>query len=192
MMVTAEARALIITGSMGAGKSAVAAEISDLLAAQEVPHAVIDLDALKNGYLPGGVPATDLAFRNLADVWKNYAVLGIRTALIPGAIETAQELQLCREALPGVEIVPCRVRASLKTMQERVRSREPGIQQDALVERVKALEEILDSASLESFSVSNQDRSITDVAREILYRAGWGGAHGEDSYLPSPTPESSG
>ncbi len=158
---------------MGAGKSAVAAEISDLLATQGVPHAVIDLDALKNGYLPGAVPATNLAFRNLADVWKNYAELGVRTALISGAIETAQELQLCRGALPGAEIVLCRLRADLETMQERVRKRETGIQQDAFVKRVKVLEEILDRACLESFSVNNQNRNITDVAREILRHAGW-------------------
>ena len=168
-------RVLILTGSMGAGKNSAAAEISDLLAARRVPHAVIDLDALKNGYL--AQPAPDLAFRNLGDVWRNYAALGIRLLLIPGAIETEQELELFRKALPGAEIVVCRLRADLKTMEERVRSRETGIQQDAFVARVRVLEELLDRACLESFSVKNQDRSITDVAREILYRAGWDGAH---------------
>jgi N-acetyltransferase len=37
---------LIISGSMGAGKSTVLGEIHDLLVEREIPHAAIDFDAL--------------------------------------------------------------------------------------------------------------------------------------------------
>ena len=41
------------------------------------------------------------------------------------------------------------------------------------VDRVKTLEEILDRSRLESLSVRNESRSVTDVAQEILKRCVW-------------------
>jgi len=58
-------------------------------------------------------------------------------------------------------------------MQRRVQSREPGMLQDVFVARVLALESILDEVQLEDFSLSNDEASITSVARELLVRAGW-------------------
>jgi Ni2+-binding GTPase involved in maturation of urease and hydrogenase len=37
---------LVVTGPVGVGKTSVAEEIFDQLAARDVPHAVVDLDAL--------------------------------------------------------------------------------------------------------------------------------------------------
>ena len=45
---------LIITGTMGAGKTAVLAEASDILALRQIAHAAIDLDALGLAHLPFG------------------------------------------------------------------------------------------------------------------------------------------
>ena len=46
------------------------------------------------------------------------------------------------------------------------------LQQD-FIERVTTLSEILDEARAEDFTISTEDRSVTDVAREVLLRAGW-------------------
>ncbi len=43
---------LIITGTMGAGKTTVLAEASDILALLHITHAAIDLDALGLAHLP--------------------------------------------------------------------------------------------------------------------------------------------
>ena len=48
---------LIITGTMGAGKTAVLGEASDILAQRQIVHAAIDLDALGLAYLPLAAPA---------------------------------------------------------------------------------------------------------------------------------------
>ena len=45
--------------------------------------------------------------------------------------------------------------------------------QQALVDRVLTLDAILDAVTLEDFSLTNEGRSVTDVAREMLARAGW-------------------
>ena len=153
---------LVISGSMGAGKTTVLGEASDLLAARGVVHAAIDLDALSLGHFAG-----DLAAPNLAAVWSNYAAAGITRLLLA---EADVDRERIREAVPGAEIVVCRLRASLDTMQQRVRLREPGMRQEEFVARVAELERTIGG---EDFSVGNDGRGITEVARDVLVRAGW-------------------
>ena len=54
-----------------------------------------------------------------------------------------------------------------------MRTREPGVLREAFVARVTELEALLDEAKVEDFSLDNSDRAVTDVAREMLGRAGW-------------------
>jgi hypothetical protein len=58
-------------------------------------------------------------------------------------------------------------------MQQRIRLREPGMLQEQFVARVAELEASLDAGCVEDFSVENDGRSVTAVAREVLVRAGW-------------------
>ena len=151
---------LIISGSMGAGKTTVMSEASDLLCAAGVDHAAIDLDGLTIGHL---LHAASLTRRNLAAIWHNYAAFGIRRV----------RLDEVRDSIPGAHIVICRLRASVRTMEERVRWREPGMRQAELIERVSVLDTELDATALHDFVVENDERRVTDVAREVLSMAGW-------------------
>ena len=164
---------LIITGSMGSGKTSVLAEASDILSERGIPHATIDLDALGTVHLPLGVIGDSLMYRNLQTVWSNYAALGLTRILVARAMENLTELECCRRAVSARKTVVCRLTASIKTMQERVRMREIGILQQRFVDRVAELDAVLNCAQLEDFSVANENRAVTDVAREILVRAGW-------------------
>jgi predicted kinase len=164
-------RVLVISGSMGAGKTTVLGEASDILTALNIPHAAIDLDLLGLAHLPPGAP-DDLTFRNLEAVWRNYLGTGVRRLLIAGAVESADRPRL-RQALCGASILTCRLTAGLETMRQRVRSREPGMLQEAYVARVAELEARLNDARAEDFSISNEARPVTDVARAMLALAGW-------------------
>jgi hypothetical protein len=167
-----DVKVIVITGSMGAGKTTVMAEASDLLAAAGVIHAAIDLDALGISHVPEGA-WPDLAYGNLASVWQNYARAGATRLLLAEAVESDEELDRIRSAIPNSEIVVCRLRARLETMQQRVLAREPGMLQGTFVARVAALDALLEAAHIEDFSLSNDEGSITDVARELLVRTGW-------------------
>lgn len=167
-----DVKVLVISGSMGAGKTTVLGEASDILSAADIPHAAIDLDLLGLGHLPAGAP-DDLTVRNLAVVWNNYAAAGVTRLLVSEALDTAAKRERLEKAIPRAEIVVCRLRATLDTMQQRVRLREPGILQEQFVARVAELEASLDAGRVEDFSVENEGRSVTDVAREILVRAAW-------------------
>ena len=171
-------RALVITGSMGSGKTTMMGEISDLLAMRGIAHAAIDIDAFGNAHDPAGaIDLAAIAYRNVAAVVRNYAMEGVNTFVMAGAIETGAELSQLRETVGGdAEIVVCRLIAPLAVMQQRIRAREPGFWQQKYVDRVAVLEDALDKAALEDFSLANDGtRRVTVVAGEILQRAGWGG-----------------
>lgn len=167
-----DAKVIVISGSMGAGKTTVMAEASDLLAAHGTIHAAIDLDGLGIGHVPEGA-WPDLAYRNLAAVWENYARAGVTRLLLAEAVESAAELDRIQGAIPDAEFVVCRLRATPATMRARVAAREPGMLRETFVARVVELDAILDVAGLEDFSLVNDTASVTDVARELLVRAGW-------------------
>jgi hypothetical protein len=158
---------------MGAGKTSVMGEASDILSQRRIVHAAIDLDALGLAYLPSAAPSDGVMYDNLRSICSNYVALGVRRFLAARAIEDNAQLELCREIIPAANTVVCRLTASLETMQRRVQARESGMLQREYVARVTKLNDILDRARFENFAVINENRSLTDVALEILTKAGW-------------------
>jgi hypothetical protein len=164
---------LIITGTMGAGKTTVLGEASDILALRHIAHAAIDLDALGLAHLPSAASSDGVMYRNLQSVCKNYASLGVRRFLLARAMEDRAELELCRGAVSAKDTVVCRLTASIEAMQNRVKTRESGVSQQGYVARVAKLNAILDRARLEDFTITNENRSLTEVAHEMLVKARW-------------------
>lgn len=161
---------LVITGSMGAGKTTVMAEASDLLTERGVVHAAIDLDSLGTAYLTS---RDEVEYRNLQCVWNNYAAAGANRLLLAAAVESRSELEKLKKAVGNGDVLVCRLTATLETMQQRVRVRERGKLQQSFVDRVAELERLLDVARLEDFSVANAGESVTTVALDVLRRAKW-------------------
>jgi len=164
---------LIITGTMGAGKTAVLGEASDILAQRQIVHAAIDLDVLGLAHLPSAARSDSVMYENLRSVCRNYAVIGVQRFLVARAIEDRAQLELCREIIPAANTAVCRLTASIETMKRRVQMRDLGISQREYVTRVERLNVILDRTQLEDFAVNNENRSLTDVALEMLINAGW-------------------
>ena len=169
----APVRLLVLTGSMGAGKTTVMAEASDILTAHGVVHACLDLDQLSLAHAGEAKTADDLVYDNLRSLWHNFAATGVRSLLLASALENHLALDRLRAAIQPQSLTVCRVRASPSTMEDRVRTRDPGMLQDQLAARVSVLDAILDAAALEDFAITNDGRAVTDVAHEILVRAGW-------------------
>lgn len=157
---------------MGSGKTTVLGEASDLLTQAGVIHAALDLDAIGGGHLPDGV-GDDLSVQNLAVISRHFAAAGVTRLLIAEALDSASKRDRLRAATGATSLVVCRLRASFATMQERVRLREPGMLQEQFVARVVELDRDIDRAEVADFAVDNERRSVTDVAREVLHRAGW-------------------
>ena len=164
---------LIITGTMGAGKTTVMAEASDILALRRIAHAAIDLDALGLAYLPSATCNDGVMYNNLRSVCENYAALGVQRFLLARAIEDRAQLERCRDIIPAANMAVCRLTANVEAMKRRIEMRESGVSQREYVARVAKLNVILDRARLEDFTVSNENRSLSDVALEMLIKAGW-------------------
>jgi len=164
---------LIITGSMGAGKTSALAEASDILMLRKIVHAAIDLDALGLAHLPSIADNDGIMYCNLHSVCQNYAATGVAQLLLARAMEDRAELELCQSIVSAAKTTVCRLTASMAEMQQRVKMRETGLLQQQFVDRVATLEAILDRAALEDFTIINENRSISDVAQEMLIKAGW-------------------
>ena len=164
---------LIITGTMGAGKTSVLGEASDILALQGITHAAIDLDALGLAYLPSAAGSDAVMYGNLRSVCENYASLGVRRLLLARAIGDRAELELCSGVVSASTTVVCRLTASIEAMEQRLRLQESRVSQRGYVARVAELTTILDREQLENFTITNEKRPLTDVAHELLVKAGW-------------------
>lgn len=173
MAVASGVPVIIVSGTIGVGKSAVASEMSEILCDRQVPHAYVDLDSLASSWPQVGPFNNVLAFRNLASVWANYREAGCERLIVARVVEHPSELDSYRRAVPGASIVVCRLVTSQETRVSRIRQREVGAGLDWHLDRTIELEEILQQASLEDFRVDNDGRPIRAVAHEVLEKAGW-------------------
>ena len=163
---------LIITGTMGTGKTTILAEASDMLTIRDMTHAAVDLDALGLAPLPSTTANADSRYRNLESVCRNYEAFGSRL-LLARAIENRAELEFCRDIVSARNVVVCRLAAGLETMEQRIKTRESGLWREEYVARVATLSAVLDKARLEDFVVINENRPLTEVAQEMLAKARW-------------------
>jgi adenylylsulfate kinase len=178
---------LLITGTVGVGKSAVAAEINDQLAALEIPNAAIDLDALVWQWPSTSAWNSDLMFENLTLLWPNYQAHGATHLILARVLEDKADLDRFRAAVPDANITVCRVVAPEAVRMERlVRRMPPGPSRDWHLSRTVELDEVLDRLAFEDFTVDNGGRPLREVALEVLARLGWiTTATGRDSGTPS-------
>ena len=158
---------------MGAGKTAVLGEASDILAQRDIVHAAIDVDALGLAHLPAAPSNNNLMYENLRCICANYAAQGVERFLLARAIEDEAELSRIRQMIPAATPAVCRLTASIEEMSRRVGTRETGLMRANYLARVQELNDILDRGRLENFTVSNENRPVTGAALELLVKAGW-------------------
>lgn len=166
---------LLLTGTVGAGKTAVAMEVSEILAERGVPHAALDVDALSYVFpRPTDDPfGQQVALANLAAVWANACTAGAERLVLAQVIEQRSELGGFRTAVPGARITVCRIAAPQALVQRRLEEREIGAGRDWHLRRSVELSAVLDEVRCEDLVVDNDGRTIRAVAEEVLDRIGW-------------------
>ncbi len=161
---------LLITGTIGSGKTAVLREVGEVLGEVEIgAFAALDIDNVTAKHpRPSDDPFNErLAFANLACVWENFRAAGARRLLLAAVIESRAALVEYRQAVPGADITVVRLTVSESTAAERIRRRELNerSRQWHLLRAVE-LARILDAARVEDYAVSNDiDRPLLDAAR---------------------------
>jgi len=113
---------LLVTGSVGVGKTSVAEALSGLLTAERIPHALANMDWLRYYYpLSEHDPYnTALGLRNLGVVWTNYHAAGAHCLIITTVVEARADVLAVQTVIPGAAVFVVRLRASLPTILRRL------------------------------------------------------------------------
>ncbi|MDP9380008.1 MAG: AAA family ATPase [Chloroflexota bacterium] len=166
---------MLITGPVGVGKTTVASEVSELLDAAGVAHGLVDVDALRWCYPrhPGDRFRIGLAMKNLAAVWGNFREYGAERLVLADVVESREELQRYREAIPGAEILVVRLRASPETLAARLRVRELGMALDRHLRRASELADLMECNRVEDILVDTDGKGAPECARVILSFSEW-------------------
>lgn len=167
-------KALLITGPVGVGKTTVAEAVGDWLAAASVPHAVIDLDWLRQRW-PS--PADDpfdlgLELRNLSAVARNYAEAGVHRLVLAGVLERRADRSRYASAVGAVaaKLTVCRLKADLSVIRKRLVARHHDSALQWHLDRADELEKIFAEAWVEDFVV-DADQPVAEVAQDVV--TGW-------------------
>lgn len=168
---------LVISGTVGVGKTTVANELSTLLESRNVAHTFIDLDALAATFpRRDGDPFGDtLALTNLHGVWRNCRDYGSRNLIIVCVVETPDYAARLSHTVDIANPIVCELRANPTSLIGRVRTREVGSAQLWHERRSLSLADDLAKAGLADLTVETDNRSVTDIAREIDAQVRWAG-----------------
>ena len=168
-----EVRALLLNGTVGAGKTAVAGALGDALSEAGVPHAVLDVDWLRRSWPspPDDPFNTGMALRNLTAVTHNYLDAGVRRLVLAGVLENSAE-RAAYQAAVGVDLTVCRLQANLNTVRDRLLHREQ-FNPDRFLTRAGELDRILREAGIDDAVVDASTGSPRTVAEAVLSAVGW-------------------
>jgi adenylylsulfate kinase len=172
MAIQEQPRAVLVTGTIGSGKTAVATEIGEILEEEGITCAIVDLDWLGWVHL-GRDPIDELIASNLAAIVPNYHAAGVRHYVFARSIGRPEQVGALRGVLDGASLVVVRLTGSKDTIFGRLRKRDEGrILQEHLAQAVQ-FESEQAQTQVADFDVSTDGRSLRDVATDVLSRLGW-------------------
>jgi hypothetical protein len=168
------AHAILLIGPVGSGKTTTLHELEAMLAARDLPNAIVDLDWLAWATPPAcsGVSHHELLVRNLADVWANYRAVGIHHIAVARALHDAAEVQCVRNALRGCETCVVELVGDTGVLRERIRRRDTGVE---LAEHLAMLDafDVIERDLRPDAVVEFDDQTPEQIARDVLGVAGW-------------------
>ncbi|GIE93366.1 hypothetical protein [Paractinoplanes rishiriensis] len=167
--------ALLITGTVGSGKTTAAETLGDLLAERRIPHAVIDVDWLRRSWpAPAGDPFNGaVTLVNLRAVAGNFRAAGAERLVLAGVIESRAERAAYQDAV-GAPLTVCRLEVDLAEVRQRLTRRhasDPGGLSWHL-NRSGELDRILVDARVEDVVVPGAGPAA-QVAEKVASAVGW-------------------
>ena len=168
-----EERAVLITGTIGVGKTAVAVTAGELLEEHGVPHAIIDLDWLAWMWIPDAPDGliSDVLARNLEAIVPHLLAAGARKLILCRAVRDDGEIAALTGALAPIPLTVVRLTSPRERIVERLSQRDTGSVLETHLGESEAFDAQLDELTLPHLAVANDDRPLGDVAREVIQRS---------------------
>lgn len=162
--------AVVITGTVGVGKSTVMRALSEALEARGIRHAGIDQDYLRWVYpAPEGDRfASRLGLRNLAAIWPNLREVGLGCVLVADVVEHPSQATQYETAMPGTTVTVVRLVVAMPLILARLEGRETGESLAWSQHRAPELHEIQDRENVGDIVIDVGQRSPGEVAEEIM------------------------
>jgi len=164
---------IFIGGRSGVGKSSVAAEASRLLGLADIRHAVIEGDNLDQAHPQPWRSGIPLAERNLAAMWANYREIGYSRLIYTNTVSVLQIAELSAALGGEVRSTAVLLTATDAAAAARLAKREIGTALAEHVTRSAAAAQRLDESAEHAVRVATDGRTIAEIARDVLERAGW-------------------
>lgn len=167
-------RVIVITGPVGAGKTATAEQVSEQLGAAGLRHACLDMDRLRWVYPEpeGDRFGERLGMANLAAVWPNLRDVGVRVLVLADVVEDPAERRTYEAAVPGAEVTIVRLRVSAAELDRRLRDREAPASLAWYLHRAGELTEIMTDAHVGDIVLDVDGHSVAEVAAAVIAATG--------------------
>ena len=171
-----DARAVVLTGAYGSGKTTTAVEIADRLDAAGVPSAAIDLDWLGWHSAPGIDEHEDprLTLANLAAMRAVYLEAGVRSFVLAWRIRDVRQLERLHDVLRMPATV-VRIDVPIGVIEQRLGGDPNASRADDLRVAMADLAAVDDEGAAPADWSVDGDRPVATIADEILDRLGWSG-----------------
>jgi len=169
--------AVILTGTVGAGKTTTLHALGAVLAERGVPHARIDADAVRQLHpAPPGDPFhQELELRHLGALSRSFRDAGARVVLVAAVVERAADVARYAEALGSRTPLLVRLTADPDAVRARLDVRHAD-DADALAwhaARAPELAAVLDAAGLDAVLIDTTSRTPAEVAAAIADHGRW-------------------
>jgi len=165
---------LLLTGTVGTGKTTSAIEIIEQLADMGLPCAVIDLDWL--GWINVGADFHEyetLIAQNVISVWPNYHALGVKYLVLARGFTQREPVQTLKKAFPDTPMTIVRLIASKETITMRLTQRDSGETLREHLEELNEMDRIMDELQLEDEIIITDAVSVKNVAQQIVNLIDW-------------------
>jgi hypothetical protein len=163
---------VLLTGTVGTGKTSVAVEIGERLEAAGLPYSVIDLDWLCwiSPAPAGGRSVHDVLIETLAAVWPVHRSAGVQRLILARGMRDAAEIDSVRAVVPDVDLQVVQLVVDHDLVRRRLFERDTGAQ---LAQHLQLLEQLDPGALPGAHQVANAG-DLSSCVDEVLRSLGWG------------------
>jgi adenylylsulfate kinase len=167
--------AVVVTGSVGVGKTTVALEMGEQLGRANVPFALFELDAFSQ-FHPRGADdpfGSQLALRAIKEVWPLYFAVGARSVIFVTVVDRREHLNVFEESIPGIDLSIVRLTAPPTVVAARIHQPDIGSNYEWAINRAEELATLWGDAPVEDFAIDTEGKSVPEIAHEVLAGLGW-------------------